>query len=362
MSLRRTPLLAALAVLLSACAGTGVATTSTAVPTTTTPTTTTAPTTSTTSSTTTTSTTTTATTAPPVLAPLNGLPLADQALIERRVIAVKVDNHPDARPQSGLQDADAVIEIIVEGGITRFIALFGQSDSDYVGPVRSVRPTDSSLLPALGAPLVCAGGTGWVVSLANSRGVHLIVEPSDGLFRISPRVAPHNLYGNTETLRQTADDRGYPDTIRGPLYAVGPWEEPTAEATDITFDWAPWHSVTWKYVDDHYLRTDAGRQQNGVDENGNQGALAFDVLVVLAGRQYWALDAQGQISTLPAIETVGAGTLLIFAHGKVLQGTWRRDGIDQPYQLFDAEGNPTVVPPGIPWISIFPLQRSVTWS
>jgi hypothetical protein len=352
MSPLRTAPLAALAALLSACAGAGVATTSEAPTTTTAPTTTALPTTTTSSSTTT---STTTTTIPPVLAPLNGLPVPDEALIDRRVMAVKVDNHPDARPQSGLQDADAVIEIIVEGGITRFVVLFHQSDSDFVGPVRSVRPTESSLLPALGAPLVISGGTDWIASLAISRGVPLMGEGSDGLFRITSRAAPHNLYANTQTLRQTADDRGYPDTIRGPLYAVGPWEEPTAEATNITFDWAPWHTVTWEYSDGHYLRTDDGRQQIWRDRSGDEGSLAFDVLVVLAGNQY-------NDKNVPAIETVGSGTLLIFADGRVLQGTWRRDAIDQPYQLFDADGNPTVVPPGVPWISIFPLQRSVTWS
>ena len=113
-----------------------------------------------------------------------------------------------ARPQSGLQEADAVIEIIVEGGITRFIALFHQSDSGYVGPVRSVRPTDSAMLAPLDPVLLISGGQAWIQALANSRGIPLIGEGSAGLFRMSHRSAPHNLYADTWDARRTADDAG----------------------------------------------------------------------------------------------------------------------------------------------------------
>jgi len=361
--MRRAPLfpLLASALLLTACTGSDSAETTTTAPPTTT--TTTAPTTTTSAPTTTTTSTTTTTTLPDgPPSPLNGLPVADEALLDRRVIAVKVDNHPDARPQSGLQEADAVIEILVEGGFTRLIALFHDSDSEYVGPVRSVRPTDSAVLAILDAPLATSGGQAWIQALANERGIPLIGEGAGGLFRMSHRRAPHNLYANTFDLRATADARGYDDDINSPLYAIGEWAEPEETADTVTLRWPYGHTVTWTYQDGRYLRFEGTRAHEWVDREGNAGQLAFDVLVVIQSHQYAAGPSGGGGSQVPAVETLGTGRLLIFANGKVLEGTWERDAVDEAYRLFDADGNPAVVPPGIPWISLFPQEQTITWS
>jgi len=306
--------------------------------------------------------TTTTTLVPGSPSPLNGLPVDDPDLLDRRVMAVKVDNHWNARPQSGLQEADAVVEILVEGGLTRLIALFHQSDSAYVGPVRSVRPTDSAMLAPLGAPLVFSGGQDWIQSLAVTRGISLIGEGTAGLFRMSHRWAPHNLYANTTDARGTADERGYDDEFDGPLYAIAAWQEdPPASANSITLDWGPGHKVTWTYDDGLYYRAEGTQAHNWVDRAGQGDQLAFEVLVVIAGRQYVAYPPPGGKSSVPAIETLGTGRLLIFAHGKVLEGTWERDAVDEAFRLFDGEGNPVTVPPGIPWISVFPQQQPLVW-
>lgn len=358
-------LLAALSLLLPACGGSGQATTTstTEAPTTTTAATTTSATTTTAATTTSTTTTTTTTTLPPGSpSPLNGLPVADETLLNRRVIAVKVDNHPNARPQSGLQEADAVIEIIVEGGFTRFIALFHQSDSGYVGPVRSVRPTDTAVLPPIDPVLIISGGQTWIQSLANQRGIPLIGEGAAGLFRMPHRFAPHNLYADTWDARRTADERGYDDDINGPLYAIGEWEKPHERATTITLDWALGHIVTWTYDRGVYKRAENGVGHSWVDGSDNRGPLAFPVLVVIEGHQYTAVPPPGGRSSVPAIETLGTGRLLIFAEGRVMEGTWARDAVEEPFRLYDGDGNPAVVPPGVPWISVFPQERSATWS
>jgi hypothetical protein len=366
MAMRRATLalLAALGVVLSACGGSGDAatTTTTAAPTTAatagTTTTTAAPT--TTRAPDSTSTTVTLPTGP--AGPLNGLPVNDPDLLARRVVAVKVDNHWNARPQSGLQEADAVIEILVEGGITRFIALFHQSDSEYVGPVRSVRPTDSTMLAPLDAPLVFSGGQAWIQEMTISRGIPLIAEGANGLFRMSHRYAPHNLYADTIDIRATADERGIDDDIDGPLYAVGPWAEDPAEAASrIELNWGPGHPAGWTYEDGKYLRYEGDTQQTWVARDGTSGPMAFDVLVFILGRQYVAVPPPGGKSSVPAIDTLGSGRLLIFAHGKVLDGTWERDAVEDPFRLFDQDGNPATVPPGVPWISVYPQQQPFTF-
>src|SRR5699024_9452925 len=58
---------------------------------------------------------------------------------DERIVEVMVNNHPKARPQSGLSKADIVFEVLAEGKITRFLALFQSEKPDMVGPVRSAR-------------------------------------------------------------------------------------------------------------------------------------------------------------------------------------------------------------------------------
>src|SRR5665811_669409 len=122
--------------------------------------------------TTTTSSTTTTTLVPGIAPTINGLP-GEEGTEDRRVVAVKIDNHPLARPQSGIQDADAAYEVLVEGGLTRFIALFHQSDSDYVGPNLSGRPTDSTLMAPLGGVFQISGAQSWVQDIFKLDGIHV---------------------------------------------------------------------------------------------------------------------------------------------------------------------------------------------
>ncbi len=161
----------AFAVVAAACGGDDANTTTTAEITTLAPVTTTAGTSSTSSST---SEATTTTAEPLTPSPLNGMGVEDPSLLDRRVIAVKIDNHWDARPQSGIEQADAIYELLVEGGLTRFIALFHNSDTEYLGPVRSGRPTDPTLIKFLGAPLQISGAQPWVSSLIVGDGVNLL--------------------------------------------------------------------------------------------------------------------------------------------------------------------------------------------
>jgi hypothetical protein len=363
---RLTAFFLAFALIAAACSGSGGADplpTTTASPETTGATPTTEAT--TTSGSTTTTTEPASTSAPydgPV-EPLNGLPVEDETLTERRVMAIKIDNHPNARPQSGLQTADAVIEILVEGGFTRFIALFHSSDTDYLGPIRSGRPTDPSMLKAMGATFTISGAQPWVVEYIVGRGINLIGEV-EGTYRISQRVAPHNLYGDTSALRNTADGRGYSNEFLGPLYGVGPWDGvPDELAQLISLSWATGNLINWQYTDDGYLRFVGTSAHNWIDRDGNGDQILFDVLVVLVGDPYTASPPAGvRGQSLPATTTVGTGNAYIFYQGTVTAGTWSRDAIEEPFALFDAEGNQMVVPPGRPWVSLLPSDRTITWS
>ncbi len=325
--------------------------------------TTTSPATTSSSSTTSSSTTTTTAGVTGPASPLNGLPVADETLLERRVMAVKIDNHPQARPQSGILDADAVIEVLVEGGFTRFIALFHHSDSEYLGPIRSGRPTDPGLLQPLGATFTISGAQDWVAGIIVSRGVPILGE-GPGTFRIPSRAAPHNLYASTVALREQADARGFSDEFQGPLYDVAPWESlPDEAAEEISLSYAPGTTITWTYDDGVYLRSMGGFSQDWLDAEGARSQISTDVLVVIGGTEYTASPPAGSGgSSVPATETTGSGWMLVFTEGTVARGTWTRATYGDPFTFTTEDGEPLTVPPGFPWISVFPADREVSWT
>ncbi len=219
---------------------------------------------------------TTTTTEPAALSPLNGVPVKNDKWLDRRVMAVKIDNHPNARPQSGLLNSDLVIEEEAEGGITRFIALFLQSDSANLGPMRSVRPTDIGFLSPLGATIGYSGGQPWIKDAVNAAGIPAIGETreNEATWRITSRYAPHNLYVNTGKMRQLADEREFPNdppetgllTFGTPPRGVG---EP---ASSVHIDWAFGNYVDWEWDEDEglWLRSQQGSPHNWIDDEGEE--------------------------------------------------------------------------------------------
>lgn len=350
-------LLAAIALLAAACStGSEAATTTTAPVTTTLPPTT-------TSTTTTLPPTTTTTTEPSieVSESINGLP-SDDALVDRRVVAVKIDNHVKARPQSALQSADAVFEVLVEGGITRFIALFHQTDLDWVGPNRSGRPTDSKVITALeGAPFQISGAQGWVKDIFKADRINMIEDNGITTYRVPNRPKPHNLFTSTILIREYADDRGWPDENPGNLFAYG---EPTPgddEATKIEVHFSDATPPTWAWDGEKYLRFHGNQPHEWVNDDGDSGQVAFDTLVVMKMRKYIASNPAGSGTSLPTVDTVGKGDALVFYGGQVVGGTWERGSKTEPFYLSTADGNEIVLPPGRVWISLQPNNQSVDW-
>lgn len=332
-----------------------------------------------TTSTTTTSSTTTTTTLPPTTttlgpettvttfpsgfaSPLNGLPAQDTLKLDRSVIAVKIDNHPQARPQSGLLDADAVIELLVEGGFSRFIALFHDNESEFVGPIRSLRPTDSTLVLPTGAPLFMSGGQPWVQELTVARGQRLLGE-SAGMFRSSLKSAPHNLYGRTETLRARADARGYTNRPAAPLLPIDDWPYPDETASEIELRWSDINVVTWRYFPDKrtYGRWTNSARHYVQDEDREQTQIEVEVLVILESNLYTAFPpADG--TPVPASDTVGSGEAWVLARGRLWHGTWHRSDFDDPFELRSEDGSAASVPAGFAWISVFPTGSSISLS
>ncbi|MBO0808492.1 MAG: DUF3048 domain-containing protein, partial [Actinobacteria bacterium] len=120
-----------------------------------------------------------------------------------RVLAVKIDNYVLARPQTGLGKADLVYVLPVEGGLTRFMAIFSSHFPSVVGPVRSAREDDLALLKQFGRPALAYSGATPVLLpyiARHARIVNLYAGRVGGYYRDNRRIAPYNLYARTRRL------------------------------------------------------------------------------------------------------------------------------------------------------------------
>jgi hypothetical protein len=287
------------------------------------------------------------------------MPVEETENLDRRVIAVKIDNHPNARPQSGLDLAEAIIEVPVEG-LTRFIALFHSTDAEFLGPVRSGRPSDGRLLNPLNATMAISGGQDWVIAGLRAEVEGIIGEVRPAMFRIGARRAPHDLYTNTEALRELADERDYPNDAPSEIYTFAEMPRGAERASQVVMNFGNGFLVTWDYnpVARNYARVHGGGPSEGLDPDGESYEITADTLVVIIARRYTEAAPAGQTS-VPAMDTIGTGTAYVFSAGGVLEGTWARESSDDHLVLTDPEGDPLVVPPGYLWISIVPEQNGI---
>ncbi len=298
---------------------------------------------------------------PGINSPVNGLPMSPNSN-NSIVIGIKNDNNVRARPQSGPQNADAVFEVLVEGGMTRFINIFYQSDISYHGPIRSARPTDPTVLRPLGGVLVASGATGGLIPEINDMGVPVITDRRPDYFRISSRKAPHNLYADTLKLKSTAVSKGYKKVnTPQPLF---PWGDPTLNNWQtnsfLTLPFSGYTETTWTWNGSTYLRTYYDAYQNQKydnihywsDENGNTGQISFDTVIALFCEPYV------HPLQLPSVKTVGEGRAILLHGGKMIDAKWKRGSNLDPFHIFDSNNNILYVPKGKVWISLVPNTKS----
>ena len=299
-----------------------------------------------------------------VHSPVNGLKMESSAN-NKIVIGIKNDNNVRARPQSGPQNADAVFEVLVEGGMTRFINIFYESDTSYHGPIRSARPTDPTVLRPLDGVLVASGATGGLIPEILDMGVPVITDRRPEYFRISSRKAPHNLYADTYKLKSLAISKGYKKSENPqPLF---PWGNPNistwANGKSIKLKFSSQTSTTWTWNGSNYVRTyydayrgsSSGIAHSWINEDGSTGEIAFKTVIALFCEPYV------HPLQLPSVKTVGEGRAVIMHGGKMMDVRWKRGSNLDPFHIVDSNGNTMYIPPGKPWISLVPSTFSPTF-
>ena len=295
------------------------------------------------------STTSTSTTKPPPkypTAPLSGLVDPTGLSVKRPSLTVKIENTPEALPQWGVDQADVVYEEIVNGGITRLAAIFNSHAPAKVGPVRSVRPTDTQIVWPLGGIFAYSGGAAYAVASISTAPVKLIDESSAGsaMFRDPSRYAPHNLFAVAPALFAFGGTPVPPPALFTYRHTTTAPNGPSVSKIVVPFPSIYPVTWTWDAATQSWDRTLFGQPDvtgTGVRESPKNVVVMFVDYVNGIGTEASYANLQG------------SGPVTIFTDGKKLQGTWSRGSSKGDVVTYQsASGAPIALTPGQTWVEL----------
>lgn len=326
----------------------------------------------------------------------------------RRPIAAAIENHLDARPQSGLSRADVVYEAVAEGGITRFLAIFycGIADNDYtIGQIRSARVYFINYALGYGDnPLFVHWGGANNINNNMPGGVKAKgdIDPRVDAYKLLEKVGWVN--GRYGSDMNGATNTGYPalftDDRRMNLASehqkVGSTDKIYEEATKRGFDYKDsdgntwdknfdmwkfidskpisspkysslsfrfWdgtlsddYTVEWKYdvANNKYIRFNGGKEH--IDLENNEQLSAKNVAIVYA-KEEGPVDREHHM----LYTVIGDGKAVVFQNGDVIEGTWEKTKATDSIKFFDESGEEIAFVRGQIWIEVLPLGNELTY-
>jgi hypothetical protein len=298
--------------------------------------------------------------APVYYAPLTGVKTASEDDLTKPVTAIMIENSPDARPQSGLKDAEVVYEAIAEGGITRFLALFQQAKPQLIGPVRSVRMYYVDWLTPYNASVAHVGGSYKALQLVRNGQYRDIDQFFNGgyYWRATDRYAPHNVYTSFSKLDALNKAKGYSSSQpkvfeRRDEDKIAPKQN--ASRVDISISGPLYNSA---YVYDPAKKLYARFEAGVPHRDREKGQITAKVVIAMKVTMSTVFEDGYRES----IATTGKGTAYVFQDGHVSQVTWKKESRSSQLSFIDANGEPFKLLRGNTWITAIPNgEGNVTW-
>ena len=299
----------------------------------------------------------------PPTCPLTGTPTPGGAAVPARpALAVKIDNYPQARPQSGLDKADVIFEEPVEGGITRFAAVFQCQDAASVGPIRSARNIDIGILGQLGTPLeVHVGGINPVLANIDASPVVNLDLGNYGSIESHPagRVAPYDTYSTTALMWGTHAAMTTPPQ---PLFTYSPAAPVGSPVAAVNIDFSGTSNVTWKYnpAISAFQRYYNGTQPDTLADGVQNSAANVIVQYVKISYGPWLENSEGGLEVQADLYPNASGTAVVYRNGVAIPATWHRSTLGSPTQYVDAASKPIALQPGQTWVELVPNTITAT--
>lgn len=277
----------------------------------------------------------------------------------QRPFAFAIENTPQARPQYGLGRARVVYEMLTEGGITRFLAVFDPQSRGRVGPIRSARPYFVLKASEHDAILVHSGGS--VESYAYIRELavdHIDEQKNFRPFeRVQDRRPPHNLYALFPSLLEEAQRLGLLRPIRSATFSVlSPGETLEGRsAPRVEIRYTRDYRVQFVYNPERrvYLRFVNGEPHR----DGETRAQLACSTVIIQVTEHKVKDIEGRVE----IRFIGRGSGFVFLEGKVIPVTWEKKSMRDKTRFYFPDGKEVKVAPGPVWIEVVDSQEKVVF-
>jgi len=290
---------------------------------------------------------------PQYFSTLDGLVVDSPEKTNPYVVGIMIDNHPDARPQTGLSAAKIVYEASAEGGITRYFAIFDVSQKvDKVGPVRSARPYFVDWLEEYSGLYMHCGGAPEALVKIDKDQVLSANEFYNGKYywRDDQRKAPHNLYTNSELWNKFLAVHDSRSKLFSNDWNFGELNvSSTEKVKNLTINFNAGDRTGWAYdsINKNYLRSINGEMHT---EN-NLPLVADNVVIQYVKTQI--IDDYGRQD----ITTIGSGDLRVLRDGVMIRGVWKK--IDNRTRWYDKNGAEINLKPGKIWIEIVPNDTNI---
>ena len=301
----------------------------------------------------------------PFVTPFTGERVADE--ITMRPVLVTINNHPQARPQSGLAQADVVYEMLAEGDVTRFLALYQSELPETLGPIRSARSYFIDIAKGLDAFYIAHGYSPEAKTMLDHHVVdHMNGMQYDGTYfkRSSERKAPHNSYISSEKLLEGTEKIGasllYQKKVSYPFYDDEDSVKIGVQAKQVAIKYSNSGTFNSHYVYDpqtnHYTRFSANVQTE--DYVTKQPIELANILFFEMPHR--VIDSEGRRD----ITITGGGNAYVFQAGTMREVQWQNtDGL---LIAVEDDGSEVKLVPGKTWIHFVPtspgLASSVTYS
>ncbi len=270
------------------------------------------------------------------------------------LVAVMVENHPEARPQSGLSEASIVYEAPVEANYSRFMLVYPLGQEVLkVGPVRSARPYYLDWLSEYrGVMYMHVGGSPEALDKIKEFDIFNVNEFYNGWYywRSKDRHAPHNVYTNSELWEDAFDSNQLStnyeqENLDG--WKFGEMEEcEVGCVNEITVSFLPpTYEAVWKY---NSSTSKYARHQMGYPHTDKDGTLIEADTIIVQYVETEIIDDIGRIS----METIGSGDVIVFRNGSKIEGEWSKSSREDRTKFFDVDGNEIVLQAGNIWVEV----------
>lgn len=294
-----------------------------------------------------------------IVSPLSGL-YDKKEKLERRPVAIMFDNHPKARWQSGLSQAEIVYEFMVEGPYTRYMGIFLGMDPESIGPVRSARPYFISTLLEYDPIYVRVGGS----VEAKKDIINFDIADIDGLScpnRVLWRntkvnkLAPHNTYTSMAMIRNYQEEKGYrtKGDYRGFEFYEGDRDLDGFSSNEISIDYHTNNNTLYKYDNEENLYYRYKDGQEHIDELDNSRIKAKNIIIQEAKTK--VIDSEGRLK----IDLIGQGKGKYMTNGKGIPISWSKKSRNSKTYYYDELGKEIILNPGNTWIQVVDIDPSI---